>query len=132
AARPPRTPFQGIWALEPGCCARWRGGRLTIRRWYALAFEAAAAEQPGAVEQLDELMRSGVRQRLLADVPVGGYLSGGLDSSAVCALATRESSAELRTFSVAFADPRFDESAHQQDVAAAVRSRHAVQHIGPE
>ena len=132
AARPPRTPFHGIRALEPGCCARWRDGHLTIRRWYALDVDGAAAEQPGAIEQLDELMRSGVRQRLLADVPVGGYLSGGLDSSAVCALATRESSAELRTFSVAFADPRFDESAHQQAVAAAVRSRHAVQHIGPE
>ncbi len=132
AARPPRTPFQGIRALEPGSCARWRDGRLTIRRWYALDFDGPSAERPDAVEQLDELMRSGVRQRLLADVPVGGYLSGGLDSSAVCALAARESSAELRTFSVAFADPRFDESAHQQAVAAAVRSRHAVQHIGPE
>ena len=39
AARPPRTPFQGIRALEPGCCARWRDGRLTIRRWYALLWQ---------------------------------------------------------------------------------------------
>lgn len=132
AARPPRTVFQGIRALEPGCSARWRDGRLRIRRWYAWDFSAREQEPAGALEQLDELMRSGVRQRLLADVPVGGYLSGGLDSSAVCALAARESSAELRTFSVAFADPRFDESAHQESVAAAVRSRHAVQHIGPE
>ena len=132
AARPPRTPFRGIQALEPGCCARWRHGRLTRRRWYTLDFDAPAAERPDALAALDELMHSGVRQRLLADVPVGGYLSGGLDSSAVCALATRESNAELRTFSVAFADPRFDESAHQRAVAAAVQSRHAVQHIGPE
>jgi len=132
AARPPRTPFRGIQALEPGCCARWRHGRLTQRRWYTLDFDAPAAERPDALAALDELMHSGVRQRLLADVPVGGYLSGGLDSSAVCALATRESNAELRTFSVAFADPRFDESAHQRAVAAAVQSRHAVQHIGPE
>ena len=130
AARPPRTPFQGISALEPGCCARWRSGQLTIRRWYTLDF-ASRAEDPRALEQLTELMHSGVQQRLLADVPVGGYLSGGLDSSAVCALAARESSAELRTFSVAFADPRYDERAHQEAVAQAVRSRHAVQHIGP-
>ncbi|HEV8400909.1 MAG TPA: asparagine synthase (glutamine-hydrolyzing) [Gemmatimonadales bacterium] len=130
AARPPRTPFQGVSALEPGCCARWQSGRLTFRRWYTLAF-AAGAEAPGALQQLVDLMDSSVRRRLLADVPVGGYLSGGLDSSAVCALAARDSSAELRTFSVAFADPQFDESAHQQAVAEAVRSRHAVQHIGP-
>jgi len=130
AARPPRTPFQGISALEPGCCARWHSGWLTIRRWYTLDFHPAT-EALEALEQLDVLLCSSVRQRLLADVPVGGYLSGGLDSSAVCALAARESSAELRTFSVAFADPRFDESAHQLAVAGAVRSRHAVQHIGP-
>jgi asparagine synthase (glutamine-hydrolysing) len=132
AARPPRTPFLGIRSLEPGCFARWREGRLTVGRWYALDFHRPAAEPRGALEQLDALMCSSVRQRLLADVPVGGYLSGGLDSSAVCALAARESSAELRTFSVAFADPRFDERTHQEAVAAAVRSRHAVQHIGPE
>jgi asparagine synthase (glutamine-hydrolysing) len=132
AARPPRTPFRGIQTLEPGCCARWRDGRLTLRRWYTLAFENPAVERAGALDQLDELMRLSVRRRLLADVPVGGYLSGGLDSSAVCVLATMQSTAELRTFSVAFADPRFDESAHQQAVASAVKSHHAVQHIGPE
>lgn len=132
AARPPRTVFRGIRALEPGCSARWRDGHLRIRRWYTIDLSARETEPAAAVEQLDELMRSGVQQRLLADVPVGGYLSGGLDSSALCAIAATQSSAELRTFSVAFADPRFDESRHQEAVAGAVRSRHAVQHIGPE
>ena len=130
AARPPRTPFRGIHALEPGCCARWQGGRLTRRRYYAPAYPHEAAEPADALEALDELMRSAVRLRLQADVPVGGYLSGGLDSSIVCALAAAGSPHRLRTFSVTFDDPRLDESAYQQTVAAAVRSRHAVQRIG--
>jgi asparagine synthase (glutamine-hydrolysing) len=131
AARPPRTPFRGIRALEPGCCARWHEGRLTVRRYYALDFHEGVREPADAVDALDELMRSAVRLRLRADVPVGGYLSGGVDSSIVCALAAAGSPYALRTFSVTFDDPRLDESAHQLTVAAAVRSRHAVQRIGP-
>jgi len=130
AARPPRTPFQGIHALEPGCCARWKDGRLAIRRYYAFTYPEAAAEPADALEALDELLRSAVRLRLQADVPVGGYLSGGIDSSIVCALAAAGSSHALRTFSVTFDEPTLDESAYQRTIAAAVRSRHAVQRIG--
>src|SRR2546427_6560722 len=130
AARPPRTPFRGIRALEPGCCARWQDGRLTIRRYYALDFAEPAAEPADALEALDELLRSAVRLRLQADVPVGGYPSGGIDSTIVCALAAAGSPLALRTFSVTFEDPALDESAYQRAVAADVRSRHAVQRIG--
>ncbi len=130
AARPPRTPFRGILALEPGCCARWQDGRLTLRRYYALDYVEAAVEPADALEALDELMRSAVRLRLQADVPVGGYLSGGIDSSIVCALAAAGSTHALRTFSVTFEEPTLDESAYQRAVAADVRSRHAVQRIG--
>ena len=130
AARPPRTPFRGIRALEPGCCARWQDGRLAVRRYYALDYAEAATEPADALEALDELLRSAVRLRLQADVPVGGYLSGGIDSSIVCALAAAGSPLALRTFSVTFEDPTLDESAYQQAVAADVRSRHAVRRIG--
>ncbi len=130
AARPPRTPFRGIRALEPGCCARWQDGRLTLRRYYAFDYPEAPAEPADALDALDELLRSAVRLRLQADVPVGGYLSGGIDSSIVCALAAVGSPHALRTFSVTFEDPTLDESAYQYAVAADVRSRHAVQRIG--
>ncbi len=130
AARAPRTPFRGIRALEPGCCLRWQDGRLKVRRYYAFDCSEAAAEPADAVDALDELLRSAVRLRLQADVPVGGYLSGGIDSSIVCALAAVGSAHALRTFSVTFDDPTLDESGYQQAVAADVRSRHAVQRIG--
>jgi asparagine synthase (glutamine-hydrolysing) len=129
AALPPRTPFRGIEALPPGCSATWREGRLTVQQYYAFDFANAQDEQADAVERLDDLMRSAVKLRLAADVPVGGYLSGGLDSSSVVSLASQSHPDQLRTFSVAFDDPHFDESPFQKAAAGHVRSAHAVQQI---
>ena len=131
AARPPRTVFEGVKSLEPGSFAVWRDGRLRVQRYYTLGYPEATQESSDDLEQLDELLQSAVRLRLRADVPVGGYLSGGLDSSITCALAGAMSPHQLRTFSVTFEDPRFDERNFQLLVADAVRSRHAVQGIGP-
>ena len=130
AARAPRTPFLGVRGLEPGHFAIWRNGCLTVREYYRLRYPGASAEPSTALETLDELMQSGVALRMRADVPVGGYLSGGLDSSITCALAASQSPHDLRTFSVTFDDARLDESEFQRRVAAQVGSRHAVQHIG--
>lgn len=129
ATRPPRTPFKGVAQLPPGHYAIWKDGALTVRPWYRLGYPEARDESPAAIRELDELMRTGVAFRLRADVPVGGYLSGGLDSSITCALAAQASPFALRTFSVAFEDPRFDESAFQQTVAREIGSQHAVAHI---
>jgi asparagine synthase (glutamine-hydrolysing) len=131
AARPPRTPFRGVQALEPGCWATYRAGRWSTGRYYALDYPGAAIEPDNALEQLDEVLRSAVELRLRADVPVGGYLSGGLDSTITCALASAASPHRLRTFSVTFDDPRFDESAFQREVAQAVGSDHAIEPIRP-
>jgi asparagine synthase (glutamine-hydrolysing) len=131
ACRPPRTPFEGVRALEPGHYAMWRGGRLRISQYYRLLYQDAEMAPDGALDTLDDLMRSSVALRMRADVPVGGYLSGGLDSSITSALAAGISPHALRTFSVTFADPQFDESEFQRVVAERIRSRHAVQHIGP-
>jgi len=129
AARAPRTVFQGVHQLEPGTFAVWRAGALRISQYYRLQYPEAAAEPREALEQLDTLMRGGLELQMRSDVPVGGYLSGGLDSSITCALAAALSPFALRTFSVAFDDPRFDESAYQRLVATDLKSVHAVQMI---
>lgn len=129
SARAPRTVFRGVHQLEPGTCAVWRAGSLRVSRYYQLQYPEAAEEPVDALERLDTLMRGGLALQMRADVPVGGYLSGGLDSSITCALAAGLSPFALRTFSVAFDDPRFDESAFQRLVAADLASEHSVQLI---
>jgi len=132
AARPPRTVFQGIRALLPGGCARWRDGRLDVRRWFTPDF-AEAAEMPDSSDaMLDELLRAAVATRLEADVPVGAYLSGGVDSSVVCAAAQAASGTPLRTYSVGFDDPLLDESSHQLLVADQLGTDHASRRIGAD
>lgn len=129
AARAPRTVFRGINQLEPGTFGVWRNGALRLERYYGFDYAESATEDAGALDRLDGLMRDSVALQLRADVPVGGYLSGGLDSSITCALAASASSRQLRTFSVAFDNPAFDESGFQRVVATDIGSAHAIQRI---
>lgn len=130
AARAPRTPFRGVRQLPPGHVARWHRGDLSLAPWYRLAYGETRVEAADAIAQLDELMRSSIAFRMRADVPVGGYLSGGLDSAITCALGAAASPLQLRTFSVSFDDPQVDESTWQRTVAEAIDSAHHVAHIG--
>jgi asparagine synthase (glutamine-hydrolysing) len=125
--RPPRTAFAGVSQLEPGGILVWERGRIVVRRrWWEPEF-GVSGEAEG---DLEALLRDSVRLRLRADVPVGAYLSGGLDSSLITALAAQETDHQLRTFSVAFRDPRYDESRHQLEVAEAIGTTHHVLEIG--
>jgi asparagine synthase (glutamine-hydrolysing) len=126
AVRPPRSGLLGVQALEPGTYAVWTRGELRARRYYELDYPEATEEPRDAIEQLDELMRTSVGLRMRADVPVGAYLSGGLDSSVTAALAAGISPYALRSFSITFRDPRLDESEHQKEMARAIDSLHAV------
>jgi len=127
ATVPPRTCLEGVCALPPGCWARYREGRLEVRRWWELDLDddrIEPVEDRVAVERFGELLEDAVRLRLRADVPVAAYLSGGLDSSALCAVAQRQLGGTLRTFSVAFRDGTFDESRYQLEVARDLETDH--------
>ena len=126
AARPPRTPFAGIASLEPGTYGILKDGALWLHRYYELDYPEAGTEPVDVIEQLDEIMLRSVGMRLRADVPVGAYVSGGLDSSITASLAASASPHTLRSFSITFDDPRFDESEFQREVAADVGSIHAI------
>src|SRR5690606_32919040 len=112
AARAPRTPFRGISSLEPGAYAIWRDGNLRLGRYFEVSYNEAP-ESADALEQLDAQMQASVDLRMRADVPVGGYLSGGIDSSITCSLAAKRTPHDLRSFSVTFQDPQLDESGFQ-------------------
>jgi asparagine synthase (glutamine-hydrolysing) len=127
-ARPPRTPFLGVDQLEPGGVLVWERGRIVERRkWWVPRYDSNGS----ASSDLRGLLADSVSLRLRADVPVGAYLSGGLDSSLISALAQIEKGGELRTFSIAFKDPRYDERAHQEAVARALGTHHHVVEAGP-
>ena len=121
----PRTIFKGIHELPPGHSLTWRDGEIRIERhWeptFAPRLHARADEE---CEQLVDLLTSATKLRLRSDVPVGAYVSGGLDSAVVTSLATRVSRTPVRTFSIAFSDAEFDESAHQRQVVAALGTEH--------
>ncbi len=124
---PPRTMFEGVNELPPGHYAVAEGGELRLAPYWRLDFSPdprpwTAAD---AAEALAEVLGDATRIRLRADVPVGVYLSGGLDSSYVAARVCSISSARRSTFSVEFADPGFDESAHQRLMASRLGSEHA-------
>ena len=126
APQSPRTAFAGVEQLEPGGLLVWEGGKVVERRrWWR-----PDPEQAGAEASLEGLLRDSVALRLRADVPVGAYLSGGLDSSLISALAQIEKEGELRTFSVAFDDPTYDERAEQELVARALGTSHHVVEAG--
>ena len=131
----PRTAFKEIYTLPPG---HWLTvdpqGRLTIEGFWEPTFPPAGMESSSecagpltideAAGQLRELLVEATTLRLRADVPVGAYLSGGLDSSAIAALIRHYTGNHLETFSIAFSDPAFDESGFQRQMAAHLGTDH--------
>ena len=125
ANSPARSSFADIRELAPGHWLRvGADGEVEERRWWDLQFatedEQLRANEEELTEELFALLDDATSIRLRADVPVGTYLSGGLDSSAVTALAQRHTSHPVRAFAIGFADHTFDESPFQDRVAAAL------------
>jgi len=127
----PRTAFRGIHQLPPAHYLLVRDGRVTIKRYWSITFPEGTRSNghrslEDYVQEFRELLTDAVRVRLRADVPVGAYLSGGLDSSTVAALVRRLGISHLDTFSIAFSDPEFDERSHQENMARFLGTRHQV------
>ena len=136
AVLPPRTVFSGIQTLPPGHYLVSERGSLRVVRYWDWQFPEAGAHETRPVEECAEELRAllidAVRLQLRADVPVGAYLSGGLDSSVVTALIKNFSDTPLRTFSLTFADREFDESEHQRELVAYLGTRHTAVHCTGE
>jgi len=128
----PRTAFRGISELPPGHFLRVKDGEIRIESYWTLSFPPAQSQpmrdKERCLEELRELLVDATRIRLRADVPVGAYLSGGLDSSTIAAIVRNYTSNHLDTFSITFDDPDFDESEHQQRMARFLGTQHQVVH----
>lgn len=125
----PATIFADVFKLPPATILSVGDDGAVSLRPYWSAWEAAAAprdlrSETELREALDALVQHCVRQELVSDVPLGAFLSGGVDSSLVAAIAQRALSRPLKTFSVGFDDPSIDESAHAEAVARHIGTEH--------
>jgi asparagine synthase (glutamine-hydrolysing) len=121
----PLTLVQGIRKLQPGHWLEWRDGITVTDRFWKLPFRPKARWTiESAKEQLEVLLRESVREHLVSDVPLGIWLSGGLDSSTILHYAADASRVPLRTFSITFEGREFDESAYIRRVVQAYGTRH--------
>jgi asparagine synthase (glutamine-hydrolysing) len=113
-----RSIFSGVHKLPPGHYLRWRNGRAEVRQYWQLpAREVTPSSEGEAVESVRAVLEDAVRSHLMSEVPLGAFLSGGIDSSLVVGLMARASSRAVRTFSIGFDDPRYDELEHARAVA---------------
>jgi len=150
----PRSIYAGVFKVEPGTiveidgahpgvapaqpmAADERHGTIAVRRYWSLQEVVEAgrrnpfATEGEALERVEAALQQAVSRQMLSDVPLGAFLSGGVDSSLIVALMQRCSSRPVRTFTVGFSDPAYDESAHAEAVARHLGTEHHV-HIATE
>jgi asparagine synthase (glutamine-hydrolysing) len=128
----PRTIFRRVNKLPPGFTLTLRRGqaRALPRQYWDMPFTPVAVkDEASAMDELVERMKESIRLRMIADVPLGAFLSGGVDSSAVVAMMATQSAAPVNTCSIGFDDPAFNEVEFAQQVADRYRTRHHVETV---
>ena len=122
----PLSIFRGVRKLPPGHRLRFAGGRLSVEQYWDFGFAEEPVERPEGecLAELRELLAEAVRVRLVADVPLGAFLSGGVDSSAVVGLMARATASPVKTFSIGFREDSFDELAYARLTARRFATDH--------
>ncbi len=129
----PHCIFQGLFKLKPGCCVTLGSPQdEPVQQAFWSAHEVARHGMQGpfqgpdddAVAELEARLRDSLRLRTIADVPLGMFLSGGVDSSTVAALMQSQSSRPIKTFTIGFRDDRYDEATHARKVATHLGTEH--------
>jgi asparagine synthase (glutamine-hydrolysing) len=127
------TIFAGIRKLPPGHVLRWQNGAVRLRQYWQLpAEERPPTSEEEAVERLRIILRDAVRSHLMSEVPLGAFLSGGVDSSLVVGLMAEASSRPVRTFSIGFGEPVYDELEHARVVAGHFGTDHHEFQVTPD
>ena len=130
----PQTIFQSVKKLEPGHYLIYRNGTVEITQYWDVPIEdqpISARTEPQIIEELRGLLENAVRARLVADVPVGLFVSGGLDSGLIAAMA-RRAKQSLECFSIGFEEASFDESRYAEQVARTLGLKHHLKVFGAQ
>ncbi len=129
----PWSIFEDIRKVEPGSWLEWRNGRLRTERYWTLTYEPKRAIRlEDAIEEGFHLLEEAVRIRLMSEVPLGCFLSGGVDSSTVAAMMRRHVSGRLRTFSIGFTEEKFNELPYARQVAQQLQTEHEEYIVRPD
>lgn len=128
----PQSILEGVLKLPAGSYMRVKKGNVKVENWYAITpeREASTLTYPEACRELEKRLDLSVQQRMISDVPLGAFLSGGIDSSVIVALASRHTN-QLNTFSIGYKDnPFFDETKYARLVADKYKTNHTVFSLG--
>lgn len=128
----PHSIFKGISKLPPAHRLIVEAGQVKIENYWLPEIKTEDIGEDEAAEELVRLLKRSIELRLISEVPLGVFLSGGIDSSAIAALASQFSSKPIKTFSIGFKDKSFDESAHALAVAKHIGADHEVVTFSPE
>jgi asparagine synthase (glutamine-hydrolysing) len=138
----PFSIYRNIYKLPPGSCLTLDDSTdhtaKPIRYWSAMTIAERGIARPyvgsdcTAVDALDSVLREAVRGEMVADVPIGAFLSGGIDSSTVVAMMQAESSQPIRTFTIGFEESAYDEATHAKAVAAHLGTSHTELYVTPQ
>jgi asparagine synthase (glutamine-hydrolysing) len=120
-----RAIFKGVCKLPPGHYLRWVDGRIEVREYWRIGTDETFQGTPAeAAKGLYDVLAGAVESHMMSDVPLGAFLSGGVDSSIVVGLMARASGRPVKTFSIGFDDPQFDELEHARTVARHFGTEH--------
>lgn len=130
----PWTLVEGIEKLPPAQWLEWRDGTVYSEAYWKLPFGAPQPKRDlqSTCDELDSLLRQSIREHLVSDVPLGMWLSGGIDSSTILHYAASESSTPLKTFSISFQGRSFDETPYIREVAQRYHTDHSELDLNPE
>jgi len=129
----PRTIYKGIMKLPPAHTLLLRGGEVTIKRYWDLDYsKKIIISEEDASNELIRLLEDAVKIRLYSDVPLGAFLSGGIDSSAIVALMSRIGSGAVKTFSIGFTEKAYDELKFARMVAERFNTDHNELIVKPD
>ncbi len=127
----PATMFRKVHKLPPGHYLRYKDGKAEVVRYWDVEFHRQAHSREYYEETMRDMLTESVRKRLVSDVPLGVFLSGGLDSSAVVALMNRCGVEQIQTFSLGYADPSFSELDYARIIAKQFGTKHREIIIDP-
>jgi asparagine synthase (glutamine-hydrolysing) len=128
----PHTLVHGVEKLPPGHVLEWQDGDVEVETFWRLRFQPQHHKSlEGAQEELDSLLRESVREHLISDVPLGIWLSGGVDSSTILHYARQSHPSRIKTFSISFSGRTFDETPYIRDISQRYDTEHHELDVSP-